>query len=103
MIILRTHATIQGKLSAYHSSIYKTNSVPHYLSEALLDGLPVDDIPDGGEVLGLAVLVLEARQMVSTGKGPSKQEFLLVGVLPSVNTEQRLELADDGVLVLVRS
>ena len=41
--------------------------------------------------------------MVSTGKGPSKQEFLLVGVLPSVNTEQRLELADDRVLVLVKS
>jgi hypothetical protein len=32
-----------------------------YLSEALLDSLPVDDIPDGGEVLDLAVLVLEAR------------------------------------------
>lgn len=40
--------------------------------------------------------------MISIGNGSSKQEFLLVSVLPSVNTEQRLELADDGVLVLVR-
>lgn len=30
------------------------------LSEALLNGLPVDDIPDSLEVLSLAVLVLEA-------------------------------------------
>jgi len=31
------------------------------LREALLNGLPVDHIPDGLEVLGLAVLVLQAR------------------------------------------
>jgi hypothetical protein len=31
------------------------------LLEALLGGLPVDDVPDGLEVLGLAVLVVEAR------------------------------------------
>lgn len=30
------------------------------LREALLNGLPVDDVPDGLEVLGLTVLVLEA-------------------------------------------
>lgn len=31
-----------------------------------------------------------------------KRESLLVGVLPGINTEQRLELADNGVLVLGR-
>jgi len=30
------------------------------LREALLNCLPVDNVPDGLEVLGLAVLVLEA-------------------------------------------
>jgi hypothetical protein len=29
------------------------------LLEALLSGLPVNDVPDGLEVLGLAVLVVE--------------------------------------------
>ena len=32
------------------------------LREALLRGLPVDDIPDGAEVLSLAVLVLQAKR-----------------------------------------
>ena len=31
-------------------------------SEALLGGLPVDDVPDVLKVLGLAVLVLEAER-----------------------------------------
>lgn len=35
------------------------------LGKALLHGLPVDDVPDGLEVLGLAVLVLEAVVKVS--------------------------------------
>lgn len=30
------------------------------LREPLLNGLPVDNIPDGLEILGLAVLILEA-------------------------------------------
>lgn len=36
-----------------------------HLRETLLDGLPVDDLPDGLEVFGLAVLVLEAEKNVS--------------------------------------
>jgi hypothetical protein len=50
--------------------------------EALGDGAPVDDVPDGAEVLGLAVLVLQ-----------------VVGVLPGVDAQQGLEVARDGVLV----
>lgn len=51
-------------------------------AEALGDGAPVDDVPDGAEVLGLAVLVLE-----------------VVGVLPGVDAEEGLVVAGDGVLV----
>ena len=54
-------------------------------AEALSDGLPVDDIPDGIKVLCLAVLVLQ-----------------VVGVLPGVNAEQRDERSSDGVLVGAR-
>ena len=32
----------------------------HYLTKTLLNGLPVDHLPDGLEVFCLAVLVLEA-------------------------------------------
>lgn len=53
------------------------------LLEALLSSLPVDNVPDGVKVLGLAVLVLQ-----------------VVGVLPGVDSEDRSELADNGVLVL---
>lgn len=35
------------------------------LREALLNSLPVDDLPDGLEVFGLTVLVLEAECNVS--------------------------------------
>ncbi len=63
---------------------YKTPSrTPCYLLlKTLGDVAPVDDLPDGAEVLGLAVLVLE-----------------VVGVLPGINAHQRLEVAGDGVLV----
>merc|ERR1712232_1152884 len=50
--------------------------------EPLLCCLPVDNIPDSAEVLSLSVLVLE-----------------IVSMLPSVNTKQRLVLANDRVLV----
>lgn len=50
--------------------------------EALGHSLPVDNVPDGVKVLGLAVLVLQ-----------------VVGVLPSIDTEKGLEVAGDGVLV----
>lgn len=51
--------------------------------ESLLASLPVDHFPDRSKVLGLAVLVLE-----------------VVGMLPSINADNGLVLADDGVLVL---
>lgn len=37
------------------------------LTEALLNGLPVDHVPDGLEVLCLAVLVLEAIRWSNNG------------------------------------
>lgn len=52
------------------------------LLQPLLSSLPVDNVPDGREVLGLAVLVLK-----------------VVCVLPGVNAEDGTELADHGVLV----
>ena len=50
--------------------------------ESLGNSAPVDDVPDGAKVLGLAVLVLQ-----------------VVGVLPGVNAHQGLEVAGDGVLI----
>lgn len=55
------------------------------LLETLLRRAPVDDVPDGLEVLGLAVLVLK-----------------VVGVLPCIHTKDRPELSHDRVLVRVR-
>ena len=40
-------------------SEYSTDTLP--LLESLLRSLPIDDIPDSAEVLGLAVLVLQTR------------------------------------------
>jgi hypothetical protein len=42
-----------------HKAALKQNKFTR-LREALFHGLPVNDVPDGAEVLGLAVLVLEA-------------------------------------------
>lgn len=50
--------------------------------ESLGNSSPVDDIPNSAKVLGLAVLVLQ-----------------IVGVLPGVDSQQRLQVAGDGVLV----
>ena len=55
------------------------------LLETLLGRLPVDDVPDGVEVLSLSVLVLK-----------------VVGVLPGVDAQNGPELAHDRVLVRVR-
>lgn len=52
------------------------------LFESLLRSLPVDHIPDGAKVLGLAILVLQ-----------------IVGVLPSINTQQWSVLSQWCVLV----
>lgn len=41
-------------------------------------------------------------EIISTDIRSLKKDLLLVSVLPSVNTEERLPLADDGVLVLLR-
>lgn len=57
-------------------------STARLLFKSLGHGAPVDDLPDGAKVLGLAVLVLQ-----------------VVGVLPGVDAEQGLEVAGDGVLV----
>ena len=76
-------------LSCKSSSIihltYKISSIflqAYLLLEALGHVAPVDDLPDGAEVLRLAVLVLQ-----------------VVGVLPGVNAHERLEVTGDGVLV----
>jgi hypothetical protein len=50
--------------------------------KTLGNGVPVDNVPNGAKVLSLAVLVLK-----------------VVGVLPSVDTEKRLEVASNRVLV----
>lgn len=50
--------------------------------ETLGNRAPVDDFPDGAEVLGLAVLVLQ-----------------VVGMLPGVNTQQRFQISGDRILV----
>jgi hypothetical protein len=66
--------------------VYKNLPLILFLSsnllQPLLSRLPVDNIPHSREVLGLAVLVLQ-----------------VVRVLPGINTEDRAELADNGVLV----
>lgn len=53
--------------------------------EARGHGAPVDDLPYGVKVLCLAILVLE-----------------VVGVLPRIDAEERLEVSGDGVLVGAR-
>lgn len=47
-------------------------SIPHLCLESLGNSLPVDDIPNCAEVLGLSVLILQ-----------------VVGVLPGIDTKQR--------------
>jgi hypothetical protein len=63
-------------LNNYHNGVYLS-------LKALLSSLPVDNLPDSLEVLNLTVLVLK-----------------VVGVLPSVDSDDGLVLSDDGVLVL---
>jgi hypothetical protein len=70
------------------------------LRKALLNGLPVDDLPDRLEVFGLAVLVLQAAYGLAEKNNRGDQRHLLVGVLPSINTKEGLELSNNGVLVL---
>lgn len=52
------------------------------LLKPLRDSAPVNNLPDGAEVLSLAVLVLQ-----------------IVCVLPGVDSEKRLEIADDRILI----
>ena len=68
-------------LNAKHTTPQQ-NYRPLGLGEPLGHGLPVDDVPDGAEVLGLAILVLQ-----------------VVGVLPGVDAQQGDQVAGDGVLV----
>lgn len=58
--------------------------IPSYSTKPLLSRFPVDSIPDGAEVLGFPVLVLE-----------------VICMLPSIDTEQWLKLPNNGILVLL--
>src|ERR1700747_3361681 len=50
---------------------------------ALVDRVPVDDIPPGGQIFGTAVVVLE-----------------VIGVLPDVVAENREQALGDGVVLV---
>lgn len=56
------------------------NSAP--LLQSSLNSLPVNHIPNSIEILRLAVLILQ-----------------IIRMLPSINTQQRCEFANDGILV----
>lgn len=65
---LRCHLLLETKLLVSFPCIKlasSSSSKGNPLLEALLGNLPVDDVPDGVEVLCLAVLVLEASTCVS--------------------------------------
>lgn len=76
--------------------------------EALLRRLPVNHVPDSLEVLGLAVLILEAVVSVSTSSSQRpnsqqrKQKDLLVRMLPRINPQNRPKLPDDRILIRIR-
>lgn len=78
-------------------------TVVHLAGESLLSGLPVDHIPDGTKVFGLAVLILQI--VLSKGQRESSQRVIMsrektpYSVFPSIHTQQRLELSNDGILV----
>ncbi len=78
----------------------KSTTCAQGLRETLLHVLPVDHIPDRLEVFGLAVLVLQAADRLAETTIQGNGTNLLVSVLPSINTKERLELTDNGVLVL---
>lgn len=78
----------------------KSTTCTQDLRETLLHVLPVDHIPDSLEVFGLAVLVLQAAYGLAKITTQENGRDLLVGVLPSINTEEGLELTNNGVLVL---
>lgn len=84
--ILSWHCYVASQLvsrpSPFLTPLVKLYFYAQRLSKSLLSSLPVQHIPDGLEVLGLAVLVLQ-----------------VVGVLPSINTQDWGELASDWVLV----
>jgi len=65
-----------------HTPTHAPGSCPIHLLKPLLGSLPVDDVPNRLEVLGLSVLVVEVIRM-----------------LPGIDAEKGAELADDGILV----
>jgi hypothetical protein len=71
------------------------------LLEALFNGFPVHNVPNSFEILCLAVLILEAMgqstKVIRTGQ---QGKDLLVRVLPCIDTQKRLELTNDSILVL---
>lgn len=81
----RANKRRKGLICYVITFIYKEAHRPRFslrTFQSLSYGAPVDDVPDGLEVLGLAVLVLQ-----------------VVGVLPGVDTQQGDLVAGDGVLV----
>lgn len=84
------------------------NFVARLSLEALLGSLPVHHIPDSLEVLGLAVLILEAVVSVSTysSQHPNsqqrKQKDLLVRMLPRINPQNRPKLPHHRILIRIR-
>lgn len=86
-----------------------TTFLDNLCGEALLHSLPVDNLPDGLEVLGLAVLVLQTVECVCISycspalDGRASKGYLLISMLPGVNAKKRLELTNNRVLVLIRS
>ena len=54
----------------------------HLAGESLLGSLPINNIPYSTEIFGLAVLILK-----------------IISVLPSINSQKRLELAHNWILV----
>jgi hypothetical protein len=88
---------------ARHSDHVLRAQTPSSLLEALLGRLPVDHIPDGLEVLRFTVLVLEAVIVSPWAALGNVTGDLLVSMLPSIDTKNRPELSNNGVLVLVDS
>jgi hypothetical protein len=71
--------------------------------EALLSRLPVDDVPDGLEILRLAVLILETvHVLASAPKSQTLMIDLLVRMLPSIHSQNRSELPNHRILIRIR-
>jgi hypothetical protein len=79
----------------------RLSTVWELCAETLLGGLPVDDIPDGGEILCLAVLVLQIVLDIVSLAVAHLGEDSTYSMFPSIDTQQRLILANNRILVSV--